>query len=381
MILVFLTSGLFLGWSLGANDAANVFGTAVGTRMVRFRSAVLISALFVTLGAVVQGSGPAETLGDLGSVDALAGSFTVALAAALAVFFMTKYAIPVSTSQAIVGAIIGWNLYTGNATDYGVLLDIVLTWVVCPILAAVFSILLYLLFRFIIVSVKIHLLRLDMVIRVSLVIAGAFGAYSLGANNIANVMGVYVPAIPLEEVSIGSLATISGRQQLFFIGGLAISAGILTYSRRIMQTVGSQLMKMNAEAAIVVVLAQGLVLFVFSSTWLQQVLVGIGLPAIPLVPVSSSQAVVGAIIGIGLLKGAREIKPRVLAQIVAGWVATPVITALIAFFALFFINNVFQQPVEGGKTNKTQAINTNVTNEGLSLNTLSFNRVKPIDYD
>jgi len=31
MFAVFLTSGLFLGWSLGANDAANVFGTAVGT--------------------------------------------------------------------------------------------------------------------------------------------------------------------------------------------------------------------------------------------------------------------------------------------------------------------------------------------------------------
>ncbi len=41
-VLLFLTSGLFLGWSLGANDAANVFGTAVGTRMVRFTTAALI---------------------------------------------------------------------------------------------------------------------------------------------------------------------------------------------------------------------------------------------------------------------------------------------------------------------------------------------------
>lgn len=38
----FLSSGIFLGWSLGANDAANVFGAAVGSRMVRFKTAALI---------------------------------------------------------------------------------------------------------------------------------------------------------------------------------------------------------------------------------------------------------------------------------------------------------------------------------------------------
>jgi PiT family inorganic phosphate transporter len=41
-VLFFLSSGLLLGWALGANDAANVFGTAVGTRMVRFGTAAAI---------------------------------------------------------------------------------------------------------------------------------------------------------------------------------------------------------------------------------------------------------------------------------------------------------------------------------------------------
>ena len=72
-IFIFLSSGLFLGWSLGANDAANVFGTAVGTRMVRFTTAAFICSAFVILGAVISGAGASHTLGKLGAVNALAG--------------------------------------------------------------------------------------------------------------------------------------------------------------------------------------------------------------------------------------------------------------------------------------------------------------------
>ena len=47
-MIFFLSSGLFLGWSLGANDAANVFGSAVGSKMVRFKTAAIISSIFIT---------------------------------------------------------------------------------------------------------------------------------------------------------------------------------------------------------------------------------------------------------------------------------------------------------------------------------------------
>jgi phosphate/sulfate permease/DNA-binding CsgD family transcriptional regulator len=110
-------------------------------------------------------------------------------------------------------------------------------------------------------------------------------------------------------------------------------------------TVGSSLMKLNAETAIIVVLAHSLVLFVFSSQSLSDLFVRIGLPAIPLVPVSSSQAIVGAIIGIGILKGGRNIQINVIGKIAVGWFLTPVIAGLLAFFALFFMSNVFNLKV------------------------------------
>ena len=273
MLFVFLSSGLFLGWSLGANDAANVFGTAVGTKMVRFKTAAIISGIFVILGAVAGGAGASHTLGKLGSVNAIAGSFMVAFSAGFTVFWMTKLKVPVSTSQAIVGAIIGWNFFTSSPTDFNSLSKIVSTWILCPVISAMFAILLFSAFRAYFNRAKIHLLRLDWFTRVGLILVGAFGSYSLGANNIANVMGVFVPVAPFNDLNIFGLVTLSSAQQLFLLGGIAIAIGIFTYSRKVMETVGGSLMKLSPEAALIVVLSQAIVLFLFSSEGLENWLI------------------------------------------------------------------------------------------------------------
>lgn len=61
--------------------------------------------------------------------------------------------------------------------------------------------------------------------------SGLFLGWSLGANNIANVMGVFVPVAPFPEIFLFGWFVVSPAQQLFFIGGLAIAVGVLTYSR------------------------------------------------------------------------------------------------------------------------------------------------------
>jgi len=369
MLFLFLSSGLFLGWSLGANDAANVFGSAVGSRMIKFRTAAIIGSIFVILGAVIQGGGASHTLGKLGSVDAMAGAFTVALAAALTVYWMTKLRYPVSTSQAIVGAIIGWNFYSGNTTDPASLNKIVATWVSGPILGAIFSALLFMALRKLILKARIHLIDLDNIIRISLLVVGAFGAYSLGANNIANVVGVFLPLAPTTDLDLG-IIVLNGTQQLFLLGSVAIAVGIITYSKRVMETVGSDIMVLSSESALVVVLSQALVLFIFSSQSLSNFFQSIGLPPIPLVPVSSSQVIVGAIIGIGFVKGLNNIQFKVLGGIASGWVVTPLIAGLISFFSLFFMDNVFKLEVAKDIHNHKVMKNTNTQ---LPADTIIYN--------
>ena len=341
MIWFFLLSGIFLGWSLGANDAANIFGTAVGTRMVRFRLAALIASIGVVAGAVIGGAGTTDTLGSLGAVDALAGSFTVALTAAICVAWMNKAGLPVSTSQAVVGAIIGWNLFTGAKTDLRVLGNIITAWVASPIIAAVVAILLYHLARRLLRRFPTHLLELDAITRAALIVVGLFGAYSLGANNIGNVMGVFVPAAPFADRALPGF-TFTGVQQLFLLGGLAIALGIWTGSYRVMTTVGNQLFRLTPILALIVVLAHSIALFLFASTGLRNLLLGAGLPAIPLVPVSSSQAIIGAILGVALVKGGGAgVRLGVLGRVALGWLATPLAAGLLSFVALFFVQNVF----------------------------------------
>jgi PiT family inorganic phosphate transporter len=345
-VLIFLSSGLFLGWSLGANDAANVFGTAVGSRMIRFTTAAIICGIFVILGAYVSGTGAAQTLGKLGAVNAIGGSFMAALAAGLTVYWMTKLGLPVSTSQAIIGSIIGWNLFSDSYTDISSLLKILSTWIICPLLSAVIAAFLFSVAKIFVRKMGIGLIRFDGYTRLALILAGAFGAYSLGANNIANVMGVFVPVAPFPDMLFGQGFSISSAQQLFLVGGLAIAVGVFTYSKRVMMTVGSELMRLTPLAAWVAVMSHSIVLFLFASERLEQLLAKMSLPTIPLVPVSSSQAVVGAVIGIGMLQGGREIQWARVYSIVKGWVITPLISCLLCFVGLYFLQNVFQQTVQ-----------------------------------
>ena len=334
LFFVFLAGGLFLGWALGANDSANVFGTAVGTRMLRFKTAAILCSVGILLGAVISGAGPAETLGKLAAIDSLREASIASASAGLTVFLMTRKGLPVSTSQAIVGALIGWNLSNNIQTDLTVATKILSTWILCPILAGAIAAALLPLTGLAIKTARLRLLQQDAFTRWALVIAGFLGAYSLGANNIASVMGPFAHSIDLDTVSLGGLISLSPLQQLFLIGSVAVAIGVFTYSRQVMMTVGKDLFELSPVAGWVVVMAHSIVLFIFTSKALSQWIAGVGLPAIPLVPVSSSQAVIGAVIGIGLIRGRHGIRWRVLGGIGLGWLMTPVASGVVCFAAL-----------------------------------------------
>jgi phosphate/sulfate permease/DNA-binding CsgD family transcriptional regulator len=368
IVFLFISAGLFLGWSLGAKDAPNIFGTAVVTKMVNFRMAAIVSGLFVILGSLLQGGGGGtETLQKLGSADALGGAFTIALCAGLTVFFFTKYKLPSSSSQAIVGAIIGWCFFSNTVVNQATLGIIVASWISAPVLAAIIAPLLYLLLRYFIRRSRLHIIKLDFYIRIVLVVVGAFAAYSLGANNIPNVTAVFISALPEIQLNLG-VASLNSTTLVFFFGGVSIAAGIYMYGRKALGTGGVALVELTPESAIVVVFTQALTLFLFTSSTLANLLKSLDLPLLPLVPVSSSQAMFGAILGISLLKGVGEVKAKLLGNLLTGWILTPLVALVTTFFSLFIVQNVFKIVVSGKLTTVDAATLVSPTKDSVAIN-------------
>jgi len=298
-------SGIFLGWTLGSNDSANVFGTAVAAKIVRYRTAILVTSLFVVLGAVVEGEKCFATVGDLSRLTP-ESAFSAALAAGITMFMLTYLALPSSTSQAIIGAILGVGMLSG-IPDLSRLYKIVTCWVLTPIGAILISFILYQLIGFFIARYMVSPQKRSLLIFWGLILAGCFGAYALGSNNVANVTGVYVGS--------GLLTPFEG----VLIGSLSIASGVLTYSRKVMMTVGNEIAPLDEYAAFIAALAGAITVELFTQ-------VG--------VPVSSSQAIVGGVAGVGLVKGARTVSRRTLIEIVIGWVSTPISAGIISYFLL-----------------------------------------------
>lgn len=343
--LLFLSSGIFLGWSLGANHAGIFWGTAIGTKMVRFKTAAILCSIFVILGAVIGGSGVSNTLNQLATIEHLPAAFTVALAAAVTTYFMSKAGIPISTTQAVIGSIIGWNIYSGFEVDYFVLAKIASSWVASPLLTGITTFILFKIVKHFFNNTKTHMITIDVWTRYGLIIVGIFGSYVLGANNIGNVMGVFVNSNPFKGVEIISGLVMDPTKILFFIGGLSIAVGVATYSKKVITTIGDNLYKFSPITALIVVLSVSITMFLFASSTLRDFLLSYGLPAFPLVPISASQAIIGGIIGLGLSRKNVDINYSELGRIVIGWIVTPISAFLICYISLYFMENVFLQVV------------------------------------
>ena len=180
------------------------------------------------------------------------------------------------------------------------LFAIAMAWIVTPIGAAFFAITFYKIFGTALRRVKAPA-KLDTIFAFAVVISGCYVAYVMGANDVGTAMGA-VYAAGREQLT-GNLV-----QQLALLGAVGVAVGSLTYSRRVMETVGTGITELGPMTAFVAQLGAALTVHLFTQWGF---------------PVSTSQAIVGGVIGAGLTKGMATVRRGKIAKIALMWVVTP----------------------------------------------------------
>ena len=297
----------YVGWNIGANDTANCIGTTVGCGLLSFKRAVILVAVFAILGALLQGHYVMHTIGK-GIVKTDLNYLAVCVALVCSGFFVTLatfFRIPTSTSQAIVGGVVGIGLAVGAEVDYSKFLLIAESWIICPVLVMVLAFGLMHLIRLVLNRFETSSILFQQAFGYLAIISACYVAYSMGANNAGNAVG------PVANLNIFP------PWLLLFIGGVSIAVGAWTYGRKVADTIGKGITPLDIPGAFVAQISSAFGMHLFS-------MFGI--------PVSTSSAVVGAVVGVGLVKGARAISKNTILTILIGWVLTPTLAGLFSYF-------------------------------------------------
>jgi len=308
-----LGAGAYVGWNIGANDTANCIGTTVGCGLISFKKAAILTAVFVIVGAMLQGEHVMKTIGK-GIVKTDLNYLAVCVALICSGFFVTLatfYKIPTSTSQAIVGGVVGIGLSVGAEIDYAKLMIIAESWLICPILVMTLSFGLMVLLKFILNKFRTKSLLFQQAFGRLAILSACYVAYSMGANNAGNAVG------PIANLDIFP------PKVLLLIGGVSIAMGAITYGRKVADTVGKGITPLDIPSAFVAQISSAFGMHLFS-------LFGI--------PVSTSSAIVGAVVGVGLVRGAKAISRKTILTILIGWVLTPTLAGMVSFVLYRVIN-------------------------------------------
>ncbi|MFZ7127435.1 MAG: inorganic phosphate transporter [Desulfobacterales bacterium] len=393
--------GFYMAWNIGANDVANSMASAVGAKAITIRQAVFIAGFLNIAGAVFIGAHVTETIRKgIVSPDvltdphlALIGALSALLASALWVSFATWKSLPVSTTHSIVGAMIGYGIMAGGVSviNWGKLGAVVASWVISPVFSLIIG---FAVFKFIVrlilsrtnpgeralkqspgfVGLAVFVVVLSFLFKTPLgnqlnlgtpaallialgsaVLIGllarrllrrltkkvindleeevfrriqigtsCYVALAQGANDVANAIGPL--ALIYFIVKTGAVgATIPVPFFLLFFGGIGIACGIAMAGHRVMDTIGRKITTLTNTRGFSVDFAAATTVLIASKLGL---------------PVSTTHAAVGGVMGVGLARGLEAVDFRVIFQIMLYWVLT-VPAAAVTSMILFQILNIF----------------------------------------
>ncbi|MGD9007460.1 MAG: inorganic phosphate transporter [Desulfobacteraceae bacterium] len=403
ILIIGFIFGFYMAWNIGANDVANSMASAVGAKAITIRQAIFIAAILNVVGATFIGSHVTNTIRK-GIVStevltdphlALVGALSALLAAALWVSFATWKSLPVSTTHSIVGAMVGFGIMAGgwNVINWPKLAAVVMSWVISPLFSLIIA---FFVFKAIVRFILARHQAFEAAIRLSpwfigsacfvvmlsflfktplgkklavgtpgalliAVIAAAllgfagrqlirrlakrkalnnteeifrriqigtscYVALAQGANDVANAIGPLAVIYFLVKTG-GVGATVPVPIFLLLFGGIGIACGIWMAGYRVMTTMGTKITTLTNTRGFCVDFSAATTVLLASKMGL---------------PVSTTHAAVGGVLGVGLARGIDAVNFRIVLQIMLYWVLTvpaAAITSMILFVVIRSITN------------------------------------------
>ncbi len=160
ILIIAIIAALYMAWNIGANDVANSMGTSVGSGALTLKKAIVVAGIFEFLGAVLVGKHVTSTISK-GIVSPAAidpnvlmiGMVAALIGAALWVTTATYFSLPVSTTQSVVGAVMGFVMVVNIALiHWGVVVNIVASWIISPLSGAFIAFIIFMILKKTVIS-------------------------------------------------------------------------------------------------------------------------------------------------------------------------------------------------------------------------------------
>ena len=392
----------YMAWAIGANDVANAMGTSVGSGALTVGGAIIVAAIFEFAGAFLAGGHVTDTvrkgmldMSSLGREQLIYGMMASLASAGTLLIGATRFGLPISTTHAIVGAIVGFGAVAIgiDAVNWPKVLQISLSWITSPLLAGVIAFAIFHLIRSTILnkSNPVHQIRkygpaffffvffiiglvtlfkglkhinLDLDLMEALAGSVALGLIGsgLGAFFIRRVqIGEADPDHRFDQVErIFVVLQILTACAIAFAHGSNDVANAIGPLAAIVNAVENVDLTAKTPIAPWMLAIGGLGIVIGLATWGYRVMETIGKKITELtpsrgfaaqlaaastivlasrlgIPISTTHTLVGAVLGVGLARGITALDLRVVGNILASWIATlPIAAALSVFFYYFF---------------------------------------------
>jgi PiT family inorganic phosphate transporter len=312
-LILVIALALVFDFLNGMRDAANIVATMISSRAFSPRTALGMASIAEFLGPFLFGSVVAKTIGD-GLVDSTVLTLSVitsALLGAIVWNLVTWFlGIPGSSSHALIGGIVGAVIHGVGieAIKFGGLNRVLIALFASPLIGFAFG---FLITRIIYFLVRSASPRINDFFKRSQLVTAIALAFSHGTNDAQKTMGI----IALSLVIGGALPSFQIPQWVVAVSAGAIAIGTSLGGWRLIRTLGGRFYKIRPLHGFSTQLTSGLV--IFGASFLG-------------VPVSTTQIVSSAIIGVGSSERMSKVRWGVAGDILTAWLITIPASALLA---------------------------------------------------